>query len=172
MELNLGCNQLEEFPIEIGLLTNLRELFLHNNNIRNIPAQIGNLVHLTTLDLTENQLVHLPAELLKLNLQNLWIDQNPFNNEVTTNNFISLKSICIQIIGLTCLQDEESRTVIQEMQRDGHDLIPNYTNVDIIPKCYHCSNLLFHQDLNIVKSVNEIPLLFQACSQNCFIRIS
>lgn len=156
------------------MLNNLRELFLHSNKITNIPSQIGNLVHLTTLDLTENQLNNLPGELLRLNLKNLWIDHNSFdeNNKEEEESFISLKSICLQIIGLTCLQDEESRKVIQEVQHHGHDLIPNCTTLDIIPKCYNCSCYLFHPGLEIVKKDDKIPLLFKACSQNCYIAIS
>lgn len=174
-ELNLGFNQLKELPIEVGHLINLRELFLHNNEIRGIPSQIGRLVHLSVLDLTCNKLVSLPGELLKLNLTNLWIDRNEFDSQnqvvgVDEPKFISLKSLCAQSIGVLCLEDEDSRKVVQETFDTLESLIHIHHQIDMIPKCYHCNQLLFHNGLEVIKR-DRIPLVFKACSQNCYINI-
>lgn len=171
-ELNLGFNQLKELPIEVGHLVNLRDLFLHNNEISRIPSQIGRLVHLKILDLTCNKLVNLPGELLKLNLASLWIDKNDFNSQkkVEETQFISLKSLCAQSIGVLCLEDEESRKAVQETFDTLETLIHIHHQIDMIPKCYHCNQLLFHSGLDIIKR-ERIPLAFKACSQNCYIKI-
>lgn len=173
-ELNLGFNQLKEVPIEVGHLINLRELFLHNNEISGIPSQIGRLDHLKILDLTGNKLVSLPGELLKLNLTSLWIDKNEFDLQSQVGEeetkFISLKSLCAQSIGVLCLEDEESRKVVQETFDTLESLIHIHHQIDMIPKCYHCNQLLFHSGLEVVKR-DRIPLVFKACSQNCYINI-
>ena len=171
-ELNLGYNQLKEAPIEIGLLTELRELYLHNNEITTLPPQINRLVHLEILDLTGNKLTRLPGELLRLDLKHLWIDHNQFQpHQEKPACFISLKSICAQTTGLLCLEDEDSRKVIQDLPSFQQErLLPAYQNVDLIPACFLCSTLLFHHDLQVAKE-DKIPLVFNACSQNCYIKL-
>lgn len=171
-ELNLGYNQLKEIPIEVGQLTQLRELFIHNNQISALPSQIGRLIHLDVLDLTCNKLTNLPGELLKLNLKNLWIDQNDFKVEEENNKatFISLKSICAQLIGFLCIEDEDSRKVVQDTIIEEDELLSIHKNIELYPTCYQCSNLLFHPGLKVIKR-DKIPLVFHVCSQNCYIQI-
>lgn len=170
-ELNVACNQLTTLPIEIGLLVNLKELFVHNNQLTEIPCQLRNLIHLTTLDLTDNQLIELPAEILKLGLNNLWIDYNCFKLIDRGSSFISLKSICIQTIGLTCLEDEESKRVVQDVPVIQQEGLLQIQNTELLPTCNHCQSVLFHNTLQWIKLRDSIPYLYKACSQNCFKQI-
>ncbi|KAI7896237.1 uncharacterized protein EV154DRAFT_476604 [Mucor mucedo] len=170
--LNVGHNRLSDLPIEIGLLSNLKELYVHHNEIKVIPSQVSNMTDLTVLDLTDNQLNYLPAEVTRMELKNLWIDNNPFQLvESKKNEFISLKTICLQIIGTICLQDEVSRQTIQQEV----DLLQPFPELSIqdpqlLAKCFDCDQYLFHSNLNYFKP-GKIPLLYKACSQQCLINI-
>ncbi|AQK78423.1 Putative leucine-rich repeat receptor-like protein kinase family protein [Zea mays] len=57
--LSLGVNQLEgEIPAGLGLLSQLRTLYIHYNNlVGSIPPSLGNLTLLQILDVLENKLV-------------------------------------------------------------------------------------------------------------------
>lgn len=173
-ELNLGCNQLETLPKEIGLLTNLQELFLHSNQLVNIPSQIGYLHQLQVLDLTDNRLESLPGELVsRLQLKNLWIEKNPFSVRPTsTYNMITLKDICSQTIGLWCLADPDSRDVVLDFPDSILDkslIVPD--NINLVPLCQSCQGRLFHYGLSLVVENHSISFVYNACSQNCYIRL-
>lgn len=170
-QLNVGNNHIKELPIEIGLLVNLKELYVHHNEIKEIPSQVSNLTHLNVLDLTDNQLNYLPAELTRMKLKNLWIENNPFQTVEIRRRFISLKSICLQIIGTTCLRDPVSR---QTIQQEDH-LLQSFPELSIhepllLAKCFDCSRYLFHSNLKYFKT-DKIPLLYKACTQQCLINI-
>lgn len=169
-ELNVGSNQLEVLPIEVGLLVNLTELFVHNNKLKEIPCQVGNLKQLKTLDVTNNQLIELPAEIIKLELDQFWVDKNPFEIIQRKDRFLSLKGICLQTIGLTCLEDEDSRKVIEEEMMDHEELLK--TDRLLLPHCSNCQIELFHHELEWVKLHKDgLPYLYRTCNQNCFIQI-
>jgi len=55
MELNLGGKQLTALPSEIGQLTNLQSLYLHDNQLSSLPPEITQLTNLQTLGLDNNQ---------------------------------------------------------------------------------------------------------------------
>ncbi|GAN06966.1 leucine rich repeat protein [Mucor ambiguus] len=173
-ELNLGCNQLEILPKEIGLLKNLQELFLHSNQLVNIPSQIGYLHQLQVLDLTDNRLESLPGELVsRLQLKNLWVEKNPFCAKPTNSfSMITLKHICAQTIGLWCLADPDSRDVVLDLPDSILDkslIVPD--NISLVPLCQSCQGRLFHYSLSLVIENYSIPFVYNACSQNCFIRL-
>src|SRR5688572_20294954 len=58
--LSLTSLGLTELPPEIGNLTNLQILYLHENSLSNLPAEIGNLNNLQNLYVGSNQLTELP----------------------------------------------------------------------------------------------------------------
>ena len=64
-------------PPEIGHLTSLTELVLHNNQLSTLPAEIGQLTALTRLDLSYNRLGKLPPEIGQLTaLTELYLQKN------------------------------------------------------------------------------------------------
>ena len=82
--LSLGVNQFA-IPGELGNLTNLEHLSLHNNQLSGaIPGELGRLTNLTYLDLGRNQLSgEIPAELGNLaNLQGLHLFSNQLSGEI------------------------------------------------------------------------------------------
>jgi internalin A len=64
--LTLSRLGLAALPPEIGQLTALTELYLHDNQLTELPPEIGKLTVLTTLRLTGNQLKALPPEIGQL----------------------------------------------------------------------------------------------------------
>jgi hypothetical protein len=76
-ELYLTGNQIAVLPPEIGLLINLEILILTDNQITVLPPEIGQLLKLLVLNLSGNQLIVLPPEFFKLpNLQKLSLEGN------------------------------------------------------------------------------------------------
>ncbi len=68
---------IQEIPTEIGDLINLKELYLSENKLSHIPKEIGNLKKLEELYLNDNVLEELPKELGNLNnLQVLFLNNN------------------------------------------------------------------------------------------------
>jgi len=93
-------------PAEIGNLTNLTTLELHNNQLSSLPPEIGKLTNLTTLSLSENQLSSLPSEIGKLtNLRELFLSSNRLN---------SLPAEIVNLTNLTWLHLSYNRLVIPE----------------------------------------------------------
>jgi len=61
--IELGCNEIHEFPISLLQAQQLSIINLFGNNITEIPSEIAGVVHLHTLYLGCNKLENLPAEL-------------------------------------------------------------------------------------------------------------
>ena len=84
--LDLPVNELTgEIPVEMGNLTNLRELILSLNELTGeIPAELSHLTQLMLLDLGGNQLTgEVPPELAQLSqLENLWLGRNQLTGEI------------------------------------------------------------------------------------------
>jgi leucine-rich repeat protein SHOC2 len=74
-------NQLTSLPADIGLFTELRELYLDNNKLTELPAEIGQLEGLNRLNLDNNKLTTLPPEIGQLG--DLW-ELTLSNNQLTT----------------------------------------------------------------------------------------
>src|SRR2546425_92775 len=66
--LDLNGLGLTTLPPEIGQLTALTALYLHDNQLTTLPPEIGQLTALLALAISDNPL---PAELLKLNTEGL-----------------------------------------------------------------------------------------------------
>jgi hypothetical protein len=63
LELESKLGDAVEVPAELGALTALTMLFLHDNKLTSLPAELGALTAVTQLYLSGNQLTSLPAEL-------------------------------------------------------------------------------------------------------------
>ncbi|KAI8364949.1 hypothetical protein BD560DRAFT_402560 [Blakeslea trispora] len=164
-ELNLGHNQLTELPKSIGLLTHLSELYLHNNQIQQIPSQLRRLKDLSILDLTNNQLHCLPAAVRQLDLQRCWLDSNPMDAQ-PQGQWMSLKTICQQTIGLICQADEDSRAVLLASEvPDKKMMLPD--PFELVDQCDVCLAPLFHSGLEVLQ-FDPLPIASKVCSQVCF----
>eukprot|EP01102_Stenamoeba_stenopodia_P019499 TRINITY_DN737_c0_g3_i1.p1 TRINITY_DN737_c0_g3~~TRINITY_DN737_c0_g3_i1.p1 ORF type:complete len:1258 (+),score=266.02 TRINITY_DN737_c0_g3_i1:243-4016(+) len=76
--LNLRKNELEELPIEIGLLHNLEELDVSQNKLSNLPTTLPELTQLVSLNISFNAFQNLPDFLgLMTSIKHLNIDRNP-----------------------------------------------------------------------------------------------
>ena len=64
--LDLGYCNLNFLPVEIGLLTKLKELYLYHNQFSALPDGIAHLTNLKQLDLEHNQLSALPDSISNL----------------------------------------------------------------------------------------------------------
>ncbi|MCL4267627.1 MAG: leucine-rich repeat domain-containing protein [Anaerolineae bacterium] len=79
--LNLSYNHLSSLPPEIGNLLNLTYLGLSRNNLSSLPPEISNLSNLTELAFGDNNLSSLPPEIGNLvHLEWLELEDNNFSN--------------------------------------------------------------------------------------------
>lgn len=78
--LYLGGNLISYLPSEISLANNLTLLNLSDNELTKLPSSIARLKKLRTLSLHGNNLTTLPVELVKLNLHELSLRNNPLVN--------------------------------------------------------------------------------------------
>lgn len=79
--LSLSYNRLTQVPPEIGLFTNLTELFLGQNDLTTLPPEILKLTKLTHLAIDHNKFSKLPPEVTNLTqLTKLHLH----NNQITT----------------------------------------------------------------------------------------
>jgi Leucine-rich repeat (LRR) protein len=75
--LDLGGQGLSALPSEIGRLTHLTTLLLHNNQLKTLPPELAKLTSLQVLGLGGNPFEQLPREVLALNnLTELYLDGN------------------------------------------------------------------------------------------------
>ena len=93
-ELDLNFNGLSgEIPAELGSLSNLRGLYLHDNSLGGeIPAELGSLSNLTLLNLSDNDLSgEIPPELGSLsNLRGLYLARSGLSGCVPSSLAASL----------------------------------------------------------------------------------
>ena len=83
-KINLGMNQIEEIPEDIGNLQLLEELYISRNKIREVPASMEQMQSLRNLNLASNQIEALPVNsLLALPLDSFAIHNNPISFNIT-----------------------------------------------------------------------------------------
>jgi internalin A len=72
-----GCNNIDELPKEIGLLTQLKNLNLSYNKLKSLPDEIYSLNRLETLNLKANRLKNISNRIALLsNIKHICLDQN------------------------------------------------------------------------------------------------
>jgi Leucine-rich repeat (LRR) protein len=75
--LYLGGNLITQIPHELSGLINLRSLNLSDNQITSLPTSLANLKYLISLAVHNNNLTTLPIELVRVNLNELSLRNNP-----------------------------------------------------------------------------------------------
>ena len=80
--LSLDGNKLEELPIEICWLPNLRELRVCNNNLHSLPLEIGLLQQINKIFLSQNKIKELPEVICYMILENLLSSTSFFINVI------------------------------------------------------------------------------------------
>ncbi|CAF1321431.1 unnamed protein product [Didymodactylos carnosus] len=75
--LYLGGNQIPSIPDTIGLMKNLIVLNLSGNRLKTLPSTISHLTRLKSLSLHNNQFSTLPPDIIRLDLQELSLRNNP-----------------------------------------------------------------------------------------------
>lgn len=76
----LDSNSISDIPTQIGILNELVSISLTNNKIKTIPKSLGSLIKLKYLFLDFNEIQSLPSELFNLpNLEVLYINNNQIN---------------------------------------------------------------------------------------------
>lgn len=77
IQIDLGENQLDMFPVSLCFAVSMREIYLDKNNIVSIPGKVGQLSSLEILRLDYNELVELPQTIGQLQaLKELTIFKN------------------------------------------------------------------------------------------------
>lgn len=76
---------LDSLPSSIGLLTNIRILYLSDHHFKTVPHEIGNLQNLTELSFAGCKLESLPDEIFTLkNLKEIILSDNAFSDTYKT----------------------------------------------------------------------------------------
>jgi internalin A len=109
--LNLNGLGLTRLPSEIGQLSALTRLFLHDNQLTSLPPEIGQLSALTVLYLDANQLTSLPPEICQLyELTGLQLNFNQLNSlPPEIGQLYELKELYLNDNHLTSLPPEIGR---------------------------------------------------------------
>ena len=94
-----GSRELSSMPAELGAVSTLSKLSLHDNALSALPASLGGLTRLRALDVSGNQLATLPDELGALggSLEWLALAGNPLGADGT------LPSCLTSLVGVTFL---------------------------------------------------------------------
>ena len=86
-ELHITSHNLTELPKEIGILTNLKSLYI-DCYLNELPKKIFNLINLEKLRIISNNLETFPDGIEKLiNLEKLYIDINIINENFNFKSF-------------------------------------------------------------------------------------
>ncbi|GBN24731.1 Leucine-rich repeat-containing protein 7 [Araneus ventricosus] len=157
VSLSINGNMLKTLPVNIGLLTQLTELYLKENDLIELPESFAHLKHLRKLHVTGNKLKTFPRYLHSLDsLTELIADEN--NIESLPNTFGELK--CLSHLSLSynsieCLPDNFGNLYnLKEL-----DLSNN--NLKNLPESFQCLPSLEVLDLTNNK-IYSLPRICQS----------
>lgn len=79
LDLNLGCNKLNDLPMEFGQLKQLKKLWLEDNDFEHFPISLCSCTSLISIRMSGNKLKSLPHNIADLaNLEDIALDNNEF----------------------------------------------------------------------------------------------
>ena len=92
-----AANRVYSVPDNIGKLSLIRELYLHDNRLISIPESIGKLTSLKVLRINNNLLTHLPESLINLTaLENIDFSNNSISTlPIGLQNYTNLKILAM-----------------------------------------------------------------------------
>lgn len=169
--LYLGGNRLKSVPAELSQLKNLTSLNLSDNELTILPSKLNMLKRLRTLSLHGNQLTTLPIELIKLNLEELSLRNNPLVNRFA-------KEFIYQVPSLLELS---ARCIKTKQISVDKNYLPSHLMkyLDSATCCLNpkCRGVYFTTKIEHVKFVDfcgryRIPLMQYLCSSTCNEKIS
>lgn len=173
--LDLSNCDLEEIPMEVFELENLRDLSLAGNRISSIPEEIGNLVMLERFVIAGNLLESLPDSIGKLkNLEGFWCHGNLINR--IPNTFGDLESL--KKCSLSGNQIQELPSTIGKMtQLEVLEVAGNRLHElpTLVGGLKSLKNLIVHGN-----QIKELPPAIELCSclesimiqGNCLVKIA
>lgn len=128
-KLNLSNKKLNEFPIDILKLKQLRLLILDSNTISFIPQQISELQNLRYLSIAHNSIAEIPISIGDLNkLRFLYIDYN--NISTLPSSFFKLNQLEDLFINNNSIKElPKEIQVLQKLER----LIASHNQFESIP---------------------------------------
>lgn len=164
--LYLGGNALQSVPAEIGLMQSLVSLVLCDNRLESLPSSFISLTNLQSLSLHNNRLSTLPPELIRLNLMELSLRNNPlvmrFVQDMTYEppSLLELAGRTIKIRNLPYSPEDLPGCLVDYL---------NSANQCVNPKC---KGVYFTSRVEHIKFVDfcgkyRLPLLQYLCSPRC-----
>ena len=147
-KLSLRNNQLQELPPQIGQLENLEILLSESNQLHTLPSEIGALSSLTYLDLDYNHIHTLPSEIAQLSqLTTLDLDANNIRRfPIEITEITNLKKLFLCENKLSSLPPEISHlTQLNELMLSHNrlkDLPPEIGHLKELERLYIRRNML------------------------------
>jgi len=126
--------QLTNLPSSIGILVNLKELFIYDNQLTSLPVSIGNLINLKELSISVNNLTSLPDSIGNLiNLTNLWVNHNQLTNLPSSiGNLINLRYLGLNNNKLSELPKDLPKLKYLTIANNRIKSIPKNLNIEYI----------------------------------------
>lgn len=160
-------------PPDLGRLTALEELYLHNNRLCSLPSQIGRLKRLKVLDVKRNpDLRTLPGELVHPS-QSLWVDRN--SCQPIPNVFPSLFHLCAQLAGPSLVTTDNNNNNLPLYLFDSLTMA-DLALSPVAPLCSICHTVLYYPGIPLLDLKGQLApstahgplaLLYHVCSQTC-----
>ncbi|UJR21022.1 hypothetical protein I4U23_024122 [Adineta vaga] len=164
--LYLGGNQITNIPDSIGSMHSLIVLNLCDNRLRTLPRSISCLTRLKSLSLHNNQFCALPSDIIRLDLQELSLRNNP----------LVVRFVRDLTYDVPTLKELSARTIkLHQLDYDNKSIpkcLIEYLNSAkscLNPKCQGVYFESCHKNIKFVDFCGKfyLPLLQFLCSPAC-----
>ncbi len=113
-DMYLTNSKLTTLPGEIGQLKNLEKLYIPRNQIETLPVEMKNLINLKNLGLNYNNLTHIPEIIFEIpNLEELILSSNKI--KVIPRDILKLKKLELLNLSYNPIDKKLSADVIAEL---------------------------------------------------------
>jgi Leucine-rich repeat (LRR) protein len=164
--LYLGGNQIKVVPNELCQLESLTTLNLSFNLINKFPNNLKNLKNLKMLALHNNNLKTLPIELVRLNLKELSLRNNPLVNRFAKEYSYNVPSL-LELSARTIKMKD-----VHYCQKNLPQQLISYLNSARCCLNPMCAGVYFQSKVECIKFVDfcgkyRIPFMQYLCSSTC-----